>query len=341
MKASKGKKNFIREEQAPENHKEDEAGPSSAQPQTPVDDKDNRARFAKQILSTTPKKIFKEYKDNEMAKIKPDNYTYLTYQRNEEKNRYPDILCIDETRVVLKEREATNDYIHASWVKLPNGRKYICTQGPLKETLEDFWHMIVTEKSPVIVMLCNLEEQGESKCERYYPKEGKTMTFGKYSVKYKKDLKCVTPEIPVQQYVVTGGSSTHTVTHYLCQSWTDHACPIDPTPIIKLLKKVIAESKKDVITVHCSAGIGRTATFLGIEYATLRAQNDPDFKMEQLLKELRSQRFQAVQGGTQYLFLHVAILQLWASEGLLKPESCETFFESYRKVMNHMVARKK
>ncbi|CAJ0586730.1 unnamed protein product, partial [Mesorhabditis spiculigera] len=335
------KKNFIKEEQPPENHKEEaEAAPPSVPPQ-PVDEKDYRARFCKQVLAMSPKKIFREYKEGDMAKIKPENYTYLTYQRNEEKNRYPDILCIDETRVVLKERDATNDYIHASWVKLPNGRKYICTQGPLKETLEDFWHMIVTEKSPIIVMLCNLEEQGESKCERYYPKEGKTLTFGKYSVKYKKELKAVTSDIPVAQYTITAGSTTHTVTHYMCQNWTDHACPVDAAPIIKLLKKVTGESKKDIITVHCSAGIGRTATFLGIEYASLKVQSESDFKMEQLLRELRAQRFHAVQGGTQYLFLHVALLQMWSAEGIVSPESCQSFFDSYKRTMTHMISRKK
>ncbi|VDM71262.1 unnamed protein product [Strongylus vulgaris] len=72
--------------------------------------------------------------------------------------RYNDIICIDATRVVLKDRPPDDDYIHASWMTMPDGQKYICTQGPLLECLDDFWHMITSEKSKVIVMLCNFNE---------------------------------------------------------------------------------------------------------------------------------------------------------------------------------------
>ncbi|KAK6034251.1 hypothetical protein COOONC_28244 [Cooperia oncophora] len=48
--------------------------------------------------------------------------------------RYNDIICIDSTRVVLKDRPSDDDYIHASWMTMPDQFKYICTQVE-KETL--------------------------------------------------------------------------------------------------------------------------------------------------------------------------------------------------------------
>ena len=89
---------------------------------------------------------------------KPTNYTTEVYNKNDHKNRYDDILCMDATRVVLKDRAPEDNYIHANWIMMPDKQPYICTQGPLAATLEDFWHMIYTEKSNVIVMLTALED---------------------------------------------------------------------------------------------------------------------------------------------------------------------------------------
>ncbi|VDM52950.1 unnamed protein product [Angiostrongylus costaricensis] len=72
--------------------------------------------------------------------------------------RYNDIICIDATRVILKDRPADDDYIHANWITMPDNHKYICTQGPLTETLHDFWHMMFCEKSTVLVQLCDFVE---------------------------------------------------------------------------------------------------------------------------------------------------------------------------------------
>ncbi|PIO70477.1 Protein-tyrosine phosphatase [Teladorsagia circumcincta] len=100
--------------------------------------------------------IRKEFIQNK--NYRPSEYTFDYFKRNVPKNRYEDVICVDSTRVVLKERGPDDDYIHASWMDMPDGQKYICTQGPLQETVEDFWHMVFTEKSNVVVMLCCLRE---------------------------------------------------------------------------------------------------------------------------------------------------------------------------------------
>jgi len=48
-------------------------------------------------------------------------------------------------------------------------RAYIATQAPLSDTTEDFWRMILKEKSSKIVMLTELFSNNEEKCVQYWP----------------------------------------------------------------------------------------------------------------------------------------------------------------------------
>ncbi|KAK5969259.1 Tyrosine-protein phosphatase domain-containing protein, partial [Trichostrongylus colubriformis] len=62
-------------------------------------------------------------------------------------------------RVVLKWHRAATDYIHANFVGTPvSQRRFILTQGPLEQTVNEFWHMIVQEEAETIIMLCNCIE---------------------------------------------------------------------------------------------------------------------------------------------------------------------------------------
>jgi len=47
--------------------------------------------------------------------------------------------------------------------------RYIATQGPLANTIADFWKMIWAEKVPAIVMITRLYEASKPKCEAYFP----------------------------------------------------------------------------------------------------------------------------------------------------------------------------
>ncbi|XGW05219.1 hypothetical protein V3C99_015978 [Haemonchus contortus] len=94
---------------------------------TVVTTSDNRAMWAQNLILKKPiRALAKEFAANK--KIKPSDYTTEAYEKNDAKNRYNDIICIDATRVVLKDRPPEDDYIHASWMSMPDGQKYICTQ---------------------------------------------------------------------------------------------------------------------------------------------------------------------------------------------------------------------
>ncbi|ETN69676.1 Protein-tyrosine phosphatase [Necator americanus] len=133
---------------------------------------------------------------------------------------------------------------------------------------------------------------------------------------------------------------TVTVHHFAYLVWPDHTAPADPAPMVGCYKLCRQLAAGQPITVHCSAGIGRSATFVGefqkktafgrptrtngilfeisaIDYAWQKIRENSDTHMISVLKDLRGQRFQAIQSPIQYIFLHMCILELAAEENLL------------------------
>ncbi|XGW31740.1 hypothetical protein V3C99_010140, partial [Haemonchus contortus] len=289
---------------------------------------DNRYVWSQNILQTMNTiTIRKEFIQNK--NYKPPEYTCEHFKRNISKNRYEDVLCIDSTRVVLKERTPDTDYIHASWVDMPDGQRYISTQGPLQETLEDFWHMVYTEKSYVIVMLCCLREGNNEKCFLYFPRNSDEC--GKYG-NYKVYFKEIVPNnfSSVKHHILTlknvRRKDSYDVHHISYSEWPDYTAPLDPAPTVGLLKLVRNLSRSNPIVVHCSGGIGRSVCFIGVDYIAQKVKGDSNAKMIDMLKDLRNRRFQGVQGIIQYTYLHVCVLELFVQEGVLPREGKYTEF---------------
>ncbi|VDL77426.1 unnamed protein product [Nippostrongylus brasiliensis] len=87
-------------------------------------------------------------------------YKYTAFAANPAKNRYNDVVCLDRTRVILRQDvPPLSGYIHANWVKFEkHDKEFIATQGPLEDTVGDFWRMVLQEQCPSIVNLtkvCN------------------------------------------------------------------------------------------------------------------------------------------------------------------------------------------
>ncbi|XP_077013450.1 receptor-type tyrosine-protein phosphatase C isoform X2 [Tamandua tetradactyla] len=235
---------------------------------------------------------------------------------NQNKNRYVDILPYDYNRVELSEinGDAGSNYINASYIDgFKEPRKYIAAQGPRDETVDDFWRMIWEQKATVIVMVTRCEEGNRNKCAEYWPSmEEGTRAFGDVIVKLNEYKRC--PDYIIQKLSITHKKEKATgreVTHIQFTSWPDHGVPDDPHLLLKLRRRVNAFSNffSGPIIVHCSAGVGRTGTYIGIDAMLEGLEAETKVDVYGYVVKLRRQRCLMVQVEAQYILIHQALVE--------------------------------
>ncbi|XP_069718610.1 receptor-type tyrosine-protein phosphatase C isoform X4 [Phaenicophaeus curvirostris] len=235
---------------------------------------------------------------------------------NQNKNRYIDILPYDDNRVELSEipGDPGSDYINASYIDgFKEPRKYIAAQGPKDETMDDFWRMIWEQKATIIVMVTRCEEGKRNKCAQYWPTmENGSATYGDIIVKINESKMC--PDYVIQKLHITNGRERTTgrdVTHIQFTSWPDHGVPEDPHLLLKLRRRVNALSNffSGPIVVHCSAGVGRTGTYIGIDAMLEGLDAEGRVDVYGYVVKLRRQRCLMVQVESQYILIHQALVE--------------------------------
>uniref|UniRef100_A0A2K5C8A3 Receptor-type tyrosine-protein phosphatase C n=1 Tax=Aotus nancymaae TaxID=37293 RepID=A0A2K5C8A3_AOTNA len=232
---------------------------------------------------------------------------------NQNKNRYVDILPYDYNRVELSEinGDAGSNYINAS--NLFDNPIFFLKNCPRDETVDDFWRMIWEQKATVIVMVTRCEEGNRNKCAEYWPSvEEGTRAFGDVVVKLNQHKRC--PDYIIQKLNIINKkekTAGREVTHIQFTSWPDHGVPEDPHLLLKLRRRVNAFSNffSGPIVVHCSAGVGRTGTYIGIDAMLegLEAENKVD--VYGYVVKLRRQRCLMVQVEAQYILIHQALVE--------------------------------
>uniref|UniRef100_A0A8C8VFP7 Receptor-type tyrosine-protein phosphatase C n=1 Tax=Pelusios castaneus TaxID=367368 RepID=A0A8C8VFP7_9SAUR len=235
---------------------------------------------------------------------------------NQNKNRYIDILPYDYNRVELSQIDGDpgSDYINASHIDgFKEPRKYIAAQGPKEETTDDFWRMIWEQKATIIVMVTRCEENNRNKCAQYWPStENSTATFGDIVVKSNESKMC--PDYIVQKLHITNKKEKipgRDVTHIQFTSWPDHGVPEDPHLLLKLRRRVNALSNffSGPIVIHCSAGVGRTGTYIGIDAMLEGLEVEGRVDVYGYVVKLRRQRCLMVQVEAQYILIHQALVE--------------------------------
>ncbi|XP_040466677.1 receptor-type tyrosine-protein phosphatase C isoform X2 [Falco naumanni] len=235
---------------------------------------------------------------------------------NQNKNRYIDILPYDHNRVELSEipGDPGSDYINASYIDgFKEPRKYIAAQGPKDETMDDFWRMIWEQKATIIVMVTRCEEGKRNKCAQYWPSmENGCAMYGDIIVKINESKTC--PDYVIQKLHITNGkerTAGRDVTHIQFTSWPDHGVPEDPHLLLKLRRRVNALSNffSGPIVVHCSAGVGRTGTYIGIDAMLEGLDAEGRVDVYGYVVKLRRQRCLMVQVESQYILIHQALVE--------------------------------
>ncbi|KAK5876402.1 hypothetical protein CesoFtcFv8_025760 [Champsocephalus esox] len=242
-------------------------------------------------------------------------------EENVKKNRYKDILPFDHTRVKLTLKTTNNDsdYVNANFIKGMDGPEaYIATQGPLQNTVIDFWRMNWEYNVAVIVMACREFEMGRKKCERYFPLLGEEpMSFGPFRISCESEQ--ARTDYFIRTLTVENENENRRLTQFHYMNWPDHDVPSSFDSILDMiaLMREYQENDDVPICVHCSAGCGRTGAICAIDYTwnLLKAGKIPeDFNVFRLIQEMRTQRHSAVQTKEQYELVHRAIAQLFEKQ---------------------------
>ncbi|KAJ1161722.1 hypothetical protein NDU88_002203 [Pleurodeles waltl] len=240
---------------------------------------------------------------------------------NVKKNRYKDILPFDHTRVKLTLTTAPHesDYINANFIKGVLGPKtYIATQGPLANTVIDFWRMIWEYEVAIIVMACREFEMGRKKCERYCPPyKDEPLTFGPFKVSC--ETEDARPDYFIRTLRVDFQNDSRLIHQFHYVNWPDHDVPSSFDSILDMIGLMRDyQAHEDVpICIHCSAGCGRTGAICAIDYTwnLLKAGKIPEnFDVYRLIQDMRTQRHSAVQTKEQYELVHRAIAQLFEKQ---------------------------
>ncbi|XP_038616595.1 receptor-type tyrosine-protein phosphatase F isoform X10 [Tachyglossus aculeatus] len=232
---------------------------------------------------------------------------------NKPKNRYANVIAYDHSRVILTSIDGVpgSDYINANYIDgYRKQNAYIATQGPLPETLSDFWRMVWEQRTATIVMMTRLEEKSRVKCDQYWPSRG-TETYGLIQITLLDTVELATYTVRTFALFKSGSSEKRELRQFQFMAWPDHGVPEYPTPILAFLRRVKACNPPDAgpMVVHCSAGVGRTGCFIVTDAMLERMKHEKTVDIYGHVTCMRSQRNYMVQTEDQYVFIHEALLE--------------------------------
>ncbi|XP_041594122.1 receptor-type tyrosine-protein phosphatase F isoform X9 [Vulpes lagopus] len=232
---------------------------------------------------------------------------------NKPKNRYANVIAYDHSRVILTSIDGVpgSDYINANYIDgYRKQNAYIATQGPLPETMGDFWRMVWEQRTATVVMMTRLEEKSRVKCDQYWPARG-TETHGLIQVTLLDTVELATYTVRTFALHKSGSSEKRELRQFQFMAWPDHGVPEYPTPILAFLRRVKACNPLDAgpMVVHCSAGVGRTGCFIVIDAMLERMKHEKTVDIYGHVTCMRSQRNYMVQTEDQYVFIHEALLE--------------------------------
>ena len=234
---------------------------------------------------------------------------------NKPKNRFANIIPYEHSRVKLSfTGENHSDYINACYIDgYYSPQSYIASQGPMPHTVKEFWRMIWEKNIEHIVALTRVMEAMKKKCEQYWPEnEHETCTIANFDIKLKKIDRYTSYDIRILELQHSDfPNETRVVIQFHFTVWPDHGVPIFSSSLLTFINHTkeyhIPEKSQSPILVHCSAGVGRTGTFIVLDYFLEHMKENEKVNVYKIVAQLRESRCLMVQTKDQYIFIHDAI----------------------------------
>ncbi|XP_021360249.1 receptor-type tyrosine-protein phosphatase alpha-like [Mizuhopecten yessoensis] len=244
-------------------------------------------------------------------------------QQNKAKNRFKTTFPYDHSRVVLDitGKDPASDYINANYIdSVTKTAEYIATQGPRLGTINDFWRMLWQLKSGKIVMLTNLIEGSRPKCDKYWPDEGEPLSTTHFNIVLDRERAYAFYVIRDLTVTEKKTKSVRQIHQFHYTTWPDHGTP-DPNELVVFHRRV--KQYENVLTgkmvVHCSAGIGRTGTFLALDALLDYGKEFGRIDVMQYIKTMRKDRINMVQTAEQYIAIHQILVEAFDMPDTLIP----------------------
>ncbi|XP_064511732.1 receptor-type tyrosine-protein phosphatase beta isoform X3 [Pseudopipra pipra] len=282
--------------------------------------------------------LSKEYEDlKDVGRNQTCDIALLPENRG--KNRYNNILPYDTSRVKLSnvDDDPCSDYINASYIPGNNFRReYIATQGPLPGTKDEFWKMAWEQNVHNIVMVTQCVEKGRVKCDHYWPLDQDSLYYGDLIVEMLSES--VLPEWTIREFKICSEEqldSTRLIRHFHYTVWPDHGVPETTQSLIQFVRTVRDYINRTPDTgptiVHCSAGVGRTGTFIALDRILQQLDSKDTVDIYAAVHDLRLHRVHMVQTECQYVYLHQCVRDVLRARKL-RSEQENPLFPIYENV---------
>ncbi|XP_077769957.1 receptor-type tyrosine-protein phosphatase beta isoform X2 [Canis aureus] len=282
--------------------------------------------------------LSKEYEDlKDVGRNQSCDIALLPENRG--KNRYNNILPYDASRVKLSnvDDDPCSDYINASYIPGNSFRReYIATQGPLPGTKDDFWKMAWEQNVHNIVMVTQCVEKGRVKCDHYWPADQDSLYYGDLILQMLSES--VLPEWTIREFRICSEEQLDAhrlIRHFHYTVWPDHGVPETTQSLIQFVRTVrdyISRSPGAGPTVvHCSAGVGRTGTFIALDRILQQLDSKDSVDIYGAVNDLRLHRVHMVQTECQYVYLHQCVRDVLRARKL-RSEQENPLFPIYENV---------
>ncbi|XP_047739809.1 tyrosine-protein phosphatase 10D-like, partial [Hyalella azteca] len=187
-------------------------------------------------------------------------------------------------------------------------REFIVTQGPLASTRDDYWRMCWESNSRAIIMLTRCIEKGREKCDHYWPYDTQPAYYGDIQVTILNESHF--PDWNVTEFRVCKGDQSRIIRHFHFTTWPDFGVPDPPQALVRFVRAFRERVPPDhrPIVVHCSAGVGRSGTFIALDRILQSIRVSDYVDIFGIVYEMRRERTCMVQNEQQYICIHQCLM---------------------------------